>query len=148
MGKSEDSSREGQVSSKAPRRNLWGFILYSIIELAVIALVSFLIIHFIFPSFFLPGVICVIVGLIIFTLVRYRLYSTSTSLPVEEYLIGKSATALDDFRKNSSGRWEGMTRVQGETWRAIADGRVSEGDVLQVTEVKGLRLLVKPIQEA
>jgi membrane protein implicated in regulation of membrane protease activity len=147
MGRSEASSQDASTLTKIPRRSIRGFIIYSIIEIAVIGLVAFLIIFLFLPNFFIPATIGVVAGLIIFTLVRFRLYSSTANIPIEETLIGKTAIAVEDFSKNRSGRWEGLTRLQGETWRAVAEGRVAEGDSLLIVGVKGLRLLVRLTQE-
>jgi membrane-bound serine protease (ClpP class) len=39
---------------------------------------------------------------------------------------------------------EGMIRVHGELWRAVASGPVPEGAVVRVTRVEGLKLFVEP----
>ena len=54
-----------------------------------------------------------------------------------EYLIGASATALEDFER------EGWARVQGETWRVRSSVPVRHGQVLRVTAINGLILTVE-----
>ncbi len=148
MGKSESSDQQEESSpSREPRPGILGFLLYSIVEVAVIGLVAFLIVVLFLPNLFVLGAVCIVVGLIIFTFVKIRLYSTSANLPVEDFLIGKTARALEDFRMISSNRWEGKIRVQGETWRAVAEGKVSKGDLLKVTAERGLCLHVKTLYE-
>jgi membrane-bound serine protease (ClpP class) len=41
---------------------------------------------------------------------------------------------------------EGMIRVHGELWRAVAPGPVPEGAMVRVTRVEGLKLFVEPKQ--
>jgi membrane-bound serine protease (ClpP class) len=54
-----------------------------------------------------------------------------------EYLIGASATALEDFEG------EGWARVQGETWRVRSRVPVRHGQALRVTAMHGLILTVE-----
>ena len=54
-----------------------------------------------------------------------------------EYLIGASATALEDFES------EGWARVQGETWRVRSRVPVRHGQALRVTAMHGLILTVE-----
>jgi membrane-bound serine protease (ClpP class) len=54
-----------------------------------------------------------------------------------EYLIGASATALEDFEG------EGWARVQGETWRVRSPVPVRHGQALRVTAMHGLVLTVE-----
>ncbi|MFX1475449.1 MAG: NfeD family protein [Promethearchaeota archaeon] len=147
MSKSESTNQEEDATAplKESRRSLLGFIIFSVIEEAVIGIVAFLVLSFFFPLLLIPGVICVSIGLAIFTIVKIHLYSTSRRLPVEDSLVGKTAIALEDFRQRSPNRWEGMIRVQGETWRALAEVKVSKGESLRVTALQGLVLRVAPL---
>ncbi len=149
MSQSVSSNRQEEEAStsEGSQRSLLGFVLFSMIEEAVIGVIALILIILFFPQFLILGVICIVVGLIIFTLVKIRLYSTSYNLPVDDLLIGKTAIALEDFRMKRSNHWEGTIRVQGETWRAESKVSALKGDALQVTAIAGLRLQVMLVEE-
>ncbi len=54
----------------------------------------------------------------------------------KEALLGKEALALEMLNP------EGLVRVEGEMWMAIADGKVKKGEKLVVKRVQGMRLYV------
>lgn len=58
-----------------------------------------------------------------------------------EQLIGMSGTAVAAFDAR------GLVRVHGETWQAVTDTPVTEGQRIRVFEVDGLTLLVRPETE-
>ena len=54
-----------------------------------------------------------------------------------EEMLGSRGTASTAFSP------DGKVFVRGEYWTADADGEVSEGDVVEVTAVEGMRLRVR-----
>ena len=52
-------------------------------------------------------------------------------------LLGLEARATTDLGP------DGKVFVRGEYWNAVADESISEGEIVVVTEVKGLRLFVR-----
>jgi membrane-bound serine protease (ClpP class) len=57
-----------------------------------------------------------------------------------EQLLSEPVVALNDFERN------GLVRMHGEIWTAIASAPVGEGQVLRVTAVDGLVLHVAPLE--
>jgi membrane-bound serine protease (ClpP class) len=53
-----------------------------------------------------------------------------------EALVGKEAIVVEALKP------EGLVRVQGELWRAVADKPHKAGEKLTVKEVKGIQLRV------
>ena len=58
-----------------------------------------------------------------------------------EGILGAEATALEDF----SG--EGRVRLKGELWKARTSAPLREGDRAKVTQLDGLTVSIKPLQE-
>ncbi len=57
-----------------------------------------------------------------------------------EGLIGEQGEAADDFRKGM-----GQVAVHGEIWKAESRDKIRKGDKIVVTEVHGLKLIVKKV---
>ncbi len=57
-----------------------------------------------------------------------------------EGLIGEEGEAVEAFRKG-----EGQIMVHGEIWKAQSEEKILKGDKVVVTEVKGLKLIVKKV---
>ena len=57
-----------------------------------------------------------------------------------EGLIGEEGEAVEAFRKG-----EGQVMVHGEIWKAQSEEKILKGDKVVVTEVKGLKLIVKKV---
>ncbi len=58
-----------------------------------------------------------------------------------EELIGAEGEVLEDFERR------GRVRVHGETWNAESAGRLTRGQRVRVTAVRGLILQVEPLEE-
>lgn len=133
---------------KKSRSRLYGFILFSVIEEGIIGIIAFILLLVFLPSLLIPGIIVVGMGLVVFTLIKIYYYQSSTSIPVEDPMIGLEGTALIDFLKVAPNRWEGKILVRGEHWKAQADIPISQNAIVKVIRMKGLTLFVtKPVSE-
>ncbi len=124
------------------RRRLYGFILFNVIEEAIIAIIAFIILHVFMPSLLIPGMIIVAIGLVIFTLVKIYSYWTSANIPVYDPLIGQEGVALTEFRRTEGEYWEGQVLVRGEYWRAKAEVAIPQNTRILVLSLSGLTLVV------
>ena len=68
---------------------------------------------------------------------QYITYKLSKELQ----LIGSQATVINDFDHN------GVVTIHSETWQALSDTRLRKGQKVEVTEIQGLTLKVKPLQD-
>jgi membrane protein implicated in regulation of membrane protease activity len=69
-------------------------------------------------------------------------YYDSKLIPDRFEMVGRQGTALSDLNP------KGTVQINGERWKAViseADVPVVAGDRIQVTEIKGLQLVVKPL---
>jgi len=57
-----------------------------------------------------------------------------------EELLGEHGVATNGLHSGS----EGMIRIHGETWRAVADRDVAAGEAVRVRKIEGLTLYVEP----
>jgi membrane-bound serine protease (ClpP class) len=55
-----------------------------------------------------------------------------------EGIIGHKGRAVSDLNP------EGRVRVKGQTWRAVAESPVENGDYVEVVATEGLQLMVRP----
>ena len=140
----ENSQKEAK---EKPRRPLFGFILFSVIEEAIIGIIAFVIIIVFIPLYLVPASIVVVIGLGIFTAVKIYFFTKSTEIPVEDPIIGKEALALDDFNQRSEATWEGQVRLRGEIWQARAGTPIHRNAILIVISLEGLLLRVKEKSE-
>ncbi len=124
------------------RRRLYGFILFNVIEEAIIAGIAFIILLVFFPSFLLPGMVIVAIGLILFTLVKIYSYWTSATIPVYDPMIGQEGIALINFQKSEAKYWEGKVVVRGEHWKAHSQEAIAQDSRIWVHEIVGLTLIV------
>jgi len=60
-----------------------------------------------------------------------------TSITGEAGMVGQTGVAETEMAP------EGWVRVQGERWRAAADGNIAVGETITVTSVEGLKLRVR-----
>jgi membrane-bound serine protease (ClpP class) len=89
-----------------------------------------------FWSVLLPSVVgfAVVAGVVLYAIGRSFLAEPISGV---EEMLGSRGTAATAFLP------EGKVFVRGEYWTADADGEVSEGDVVEVTAVEGMRLRVR-----
>jgi membrane-bound serine protease (ClpP class) len=89
-----------------------------------------------FWSVLLPSVVgfAVVAGVVLYAVGRSFLAEPISGV---EEMLGSRGTAATAFLP------EGKVFVRGEYWTADADGEVSEGDVVEVTAVEGMRLRVR-----
>lgn len=127
---------------KSSRRQLYGFIIFNVIEEAIIASIAFVVLSVFAPWFLLPGMILVVFGLVIFTLVKIYFYWTSANIPVYDPLIGQEGVALSDFREIKTNVWVGKVRVRGEVWNAQTQDQIHQNSPILVKGVDGLTLEV------
>ena len=130
-------------SKSNSRRRLYGFIIFNIIEEAIIAIIAFVLLLIFFPTLLVPGMVIVAIGLILFTAVKIYTYWTSATIPVYDPLIGQEGSATIDFHQTEAGYWEGMVVVRGEHWKAQATEAVAKHACVSVLDITGLTLLVK-----
>jgi len=57
-----------------------------------------------------------------------------------EEMLGEHGVATNGLHSGS----EGMIRIHGETWRAVADSDVAAGEAVRVRKIEGLTLYVEP----
>ncbi|MDO8125131.1 MAG: NfeD family protein [Candidatus Hermodarchaeota archaeon] len=131
---------------KRSRRRLYGFIIINVIEEAIIATIAFVVLSVFVPWLILPGMIVVVFGLVIFTLVKIYSYWTSAYIPVYDPLIGQEGVALSDFREIKSDVWVGRVRVRGEVWNAQSQNQIRQNSPILVEGVDGLTLKVTLIE--
>ena len=134
-------------SDSNSRRRLYGFILFNIIEEAIISIIAFVILMIFFPNLLIPGMVVVTIGLVLFTAVKIYTYWTSATIPVYDPLIGQEGKAVTDFQQTDSGNWEGMVMVRGEHWKAQASEEIVKNAQVWVLSISGLTLLVGTQQE-
>ncbi len=123
------------------KRQLYGFILYNVIEEASIAIIAFIILFTFLPQFLLLGMAIIAIGLACFTLVKIYLYWSSSSIPVYDPLIGQQGVALTDFFKTGD-LWKGKVVVRGEEWKAQAKEAITKNCQIWVRGLSGLTLIV------
>ena len=89
-----------------------------------------------FWSVLLPAVVgfAVVAGVVLYAVGRSFLAEPISGV---EEMLGSRGTASTVFSP------DGKVFVRGEYWTADADGEVSEGDVVEVTAVEGMRLRVR-----
>jgi membrane-bound ClpP family serine protease len=124
------------------RRRLYGFILFNVIEEAIIAIIAFVILLIFFPSLLVPGMVIVAIGLALFTAVKIYSYWTSATIPVYDPLIGQEGKASTAFYPTKAGNWEGMVVIRGEHWKAQANEPIAKNACVWVLGITGLTLLV------
>ncbi|TRO55824.1 hypothetical protein E2P64_06590 [Candidatus Bathyarchaeota archaeon] len=129
-------------NKQTSRRRLFGFILFNILEEAIIALIAFVLLLVFLPSFLIPGMIIVGIGLVLFTLVKIYSYWSSSSIPVYDPLIGQQGTAITEFQTGTNERWIGKVIVRGETWKAQSSEVITKNTRIWVHGINGLTLLV------
>lgn len=127
---------------KKTRSPLLAFIAFSIIEESIIGIIAFLAILFFVPFFLIPGMVCVVIGLGLFTILKIHFYKSSGSIPIEHPVVGQLAVVLEDFSKGTN-QWTGKVRLRGEIWRAAAKTHLIQGSTVRVVAVEGLCLLVQ-----
>ncbi len=127
-------------------RRLYGFILFSVIEEAIIAIIAFIILFVFLPSFLISGMIIVTIGLVIFSLVKIYSYWSSTKIPVYDPLINQEGTALTEFSKKGD-HWVGTVVVRGERWKAQANEMIAPNTRIWVYDLKGLTLCVRTMHD-
>ena len=124
------------------RRRLYGFIVFNVIEEAIIAIIAFIILWVFLPTLLVPGMVAVAVGLVLFTLVKIYSYWTSASIPVYDPLIGEEGISLIEFKKSEGPVWEGQVLVRGEYWKAESKEAIPENTRVWVYGLLGLTLIV------
>jgi membrane-bound ClpP family serine protease len=120
---------------------LYGFILFNVIEEAIIAIIAFIILFTFLPQFLFLGMLIVAIGLACFTGVKIYSYWSSSSIPVYDPLIGQQGIALTDFLKEGE-LWKGKVVVRGEEWKAQAEEAIAENCQIWVHGLLGLTLIV------
>jgi membrane protein implicated in regulation of membrane protease activity len=143
-----ENSEHYHTNTTSIRRNkkhnqLLGFIVFSVIEESIIGIIAFLAILIFIPFLLLPGVVCVIVGLGLFTTLKIYFYKSSSVIPIENHIVGQLALATEDFSAGIN-RWTGKVRLRGEIWKAAANTPITQGSKVRVIAVEGLSLMVKP----
>ena len=129
------------------RRRLYGFIVFNIIEEAIIAIIAFVILFVFFPTFLIPGMIIVAIGLGVFTLLKIYSYWTSATIPVYDPLIGQEGISRTVFIKSGNGRWKGQVLVRGEQWKAESEEPITENTRIWVYGISGLTLVVGTVSK-
>ncbi|MDQ3956423.1 MAG: hypothetical protein M3285_12835 [Actinomycetota bacterium] len=74
----------------------------------------------------------------VFEIMIWLRWRRKRSIMGHEAIIGEKGRALTDL--NPTGR----VLAKGQTWRAVAEAPVEEGDDIVVTATKGLQLTVRP----
>ena len=134
-------------SDSNSRRRLYGFIIFNVIEEAIIAIIAFVILLIFFPNLLVPGMVIVAFGLALFTAVKIYSYWTSATIPVYDPLIGQEGKAVADFQQTDVDNWEGQVLVRGEYWKAQAAEAIVKNAQVWVRDISGLTLLVGTQQE-
>ncbi len=124
------------------RSRLYGFIIFSIIEESIIGVIAFVILFVFIPSLLIPGMIIVIVGLVIFSLIKIYYYQSSSSIPVYDPLVGREGIALTDFKQIRQDCWEGKVAVHSEHWKARATVYIPRNSRVWVESIERLVLNV------
>ncbi len=136
-------SSSTEKGGKKARSSLRAFIAFSVLEETIIGIVATIVIQLIIPFLLFPGLICVIVGLGLFTALKIHFFTSSSEIPIEHPVIGQLAIVLDDF-STSLNQWKGKVRLRGEIWRAVAKTPLKKDIKVQVIAVEGLCLTVEP----
>ena len=134
-------------SDSNSRRRLYGFILFNVIEEAIIAIIAFVILLIFFPNLLVLGMVVVAVGLALFTAVKIYSYWTSATIPVYDPVIGQEGIAVTDFQQTEVDKWEGQVMVRGEYWKAQASEAIAKNTQVWVGNIIGLTLVVGTQQE-
>ncbi|MFX0168773.1 MAG: NfeD family protein [Candidatus Hodarchaeota archaeon] len=130
----------------ARKKRLVTFILFNVIEEAIIAVIAFILLINLAPFYIIPGMSIVVIGLLLFTLVKIYTYWSSASIPVYDPLIGQAGVTLTDFIQDHSG-WFGKVQVRGEVWKARAQEPLVIGAAIRVDRIEGLTLQVSKNRE-
>lgn len=77
----------------------------------------------------------------VFEIMIWLRWRKKRSIMGHEGIIGEKGRAVADL--NPTGR----VLVKGQTWKAVAEASVQEGDDIVVTATKGLQLTVRPTDE-
>ncbi|MGB9978400.1 NfeD family protein [Methanobacterium sp.] len=56
-------------------------------------------------------------------------------------LIGEKGVVIEDISPKNGG----VVRISGDTWRAISDQDIKEGNYVLVEKIEGIKLVVKPV---
>jgi len=128
---------------KRRRSLLRAFIAFSILEESIIGIIAIIVILLFIPFLLFPGLICVIIGLGLFTVLKIHFFTSSSEIPIEHPVIGQLAIVLDDFFA-SLNQWKGKVRLRGEIWRAVANTPIKKDSTVKVIDVEGLCLTVQP----
>jgi membrane-bound ClpP family serine protease len=127
---------------------LKSFIVFNVIEESIIAIIAFIVLTSVAPSLLVPGMVIVIIGLVIFTLVKIYSYRSSVGIPVYDPLIGQAGISLTEFGEEEVGVWCGKVRVRGEVWKAQAQEPILNNTTVWVQSVEGLTLLVSTTEKS
>ena len=136
------------TEERSNRSRLKSFIIFNVIEESIIAIIAFIVLTSVAPSLLVPGMVIVVIGLVIFTVVKIYFYRSSVSIPVYDPLIGQVGISLTEFDEEEVGVWRGKVRVRGEVWKAQAQEPILNNTTVWVQSVKGLTLLVSTTEKS
>lgn len=88
----------------------------------------------------------ILVSLILLALSRPFAKRITEGLPnkkaASDRLIGEKGVVIEQIsRKNG-----GLVRISGDTWRAVSDNEIKEGNDVLVEKIEGVKLVVKPVK--
>lgn len=79
-------------------------------------------------------------GIVLLSVILYRETATALRLQVQtgrEGMVGMQGLALTNIRS------EGLIRIRGETWKAVAADPIAKGEIVRVLRVDGIRAVVE-----
>lgn len=88
----------------------------------------------------------ILVSLILLALSRPFAKKITQGLPTKkatsDRLIGEKGIVIEDISPKNGG----VVRISGDTWRAISDQKIKEGNTILVEKIEGVKLVVKPVK--
>ena len=88
----------------------------------------------------------ILVSIILLALSRPFAKKITQGLPTKkatsDRLIGEKGIVIEDISPKNGG----VVRISGDTWRAISDQKIEEGNTILVEKIEGVKLVVKPVK--
>lgn len=114
------------------------FILWFGIGASVAAILSYLG----FDSL-IQSIAFILVSLILLLVSRpfaLRVTKDSPKKATSERLIGQKGIVVEEISLQNGG----IVKVEGDTWRAVSNQNIKEGEFVYIDEIKGVKLIVRP----
>lgn len=120
-------------------------IISSLCEIIVIGVITIFLIVF-FPTYFIIILLGAIGVLVLYFVVKYRIYKpifSKPSIEPRDEVVGQEGVTITDLAPR------GQVKLRNEIWSARSDlGTIRSGTKVKVIELDGIQLIVQILQEA